>query len=306
MEKECRIPEPLVPGDTIGIAAPAGPCDPDEVERGIRILESAGYFAMLPEGLFEKNSYLAGTDAHRAGIINRLFADNTVKAVFCARGGYGCMRILPLLDRKTICKHPKIFTGFSDITALLSFFQNQCGMVCFHGPVLSTLEAGESLDALLDAVRDRGALRIHLKNAVVLRPGKTAGIVSGGNLATLCHLAGTPFQPRFEGQIVILEDWNEPPYKIDRMLTQMKLSGCFTGIKGLILGSFEHCGADAEIHNIIKDVFRDCEIPILAGFGFGHGSRNITVPLGVRAEMDAGGAVLSFQTPVSPEPGIRI
>ncbi len=297
MGMEFRMPEPLLPGDIIGIAAPAGPCDAAELERGIGILESAGFSVLIPEGLSEKNGYLAGSDEHRSGIVNRLFADDRVKAVFCARGGYGCMRILPLLDRETIRKHPKIFTGFSDITALLSFFQNQCKMTCFHGPVLSTLDAGESLSALLCAVRDPCALRIHSEHPVVLRPGRTAGIVSGGNLATLCHLTGTPFQPCFEGQIVILEDWKEPPYKIDRMLTQMKFSGCFKGIKGLILGSFEHCGADAEIHDIIKDVFQGCEIPVMAGFGFGHGSRNITVPLGQAAEMDTDNAALVFQAP---------
>ncbi|MGE0086772.1 MAG: LD-carboxypeptidase [Desulfococcaceae bacterium] len=306
MEAEYRIPEPLLPGDIIGIAAPAGPCDRMDVEQGGRLLESAGYSVLIPDGLFEKNSYLAGTDAHRAGIINRLFADDAVKAIFCARGGYGSMRILPLLDRESIRRHPKIFAGFSDITALLSFFQNQCGMVCFHGPVLSTLYEGESLDALLCAVRGERILRIYPENAVVLSPGRASGIVSGGNLATLCHLTGTAFQPFFKGQIVILEDWNEPPYKIDRMLTQMKLSGCFSGIRGLILGSFENCGPDAEIRNIIKDVFKDCEMPVMAGFKFGHCPGNITLPLGLRAEMDTDRTVLFFQDSGAPEPGIRI
>jgi len=306
MGKKYRIPEALLPGDIIGIAAPAGPCEPDDVERGVRILESAGYAVLVPDGLFEKNGWLAGTDAHRAGIISRLFADDAVKAIFCARGGYGSMRILPLLDTEIIRTHPKIFTGFSDITALLSFFQHHCGMVCFHGPVLSTMDEGLSLTALLCAIRDSDALRIQSDNAAVLRPGRASGIVSGGNLATLCHLTGTAFHPFFKGQIVILEDWNEPPYKIDRMLTQMKLSGCFSGLKGLILGSFEHCGTDAEIHNIIKDVFHDCEIPVMAGFAFGHGSGNITLPLGLSAEMDTENAMLVFHDAAVCPPGIQV
>ncbi|MEZ4528887.1 MAG: LD-carboxypeptidase [Desulfobacterales bacterium] len=303
MEKKCTMPEPLLPGNTIGIAAPAGPCDPEDVKRGVRILESAGYAVMLPEGLFEKRAYLAGTDAHRAEILSRLFADDSVKAVFCARGGYGSMRILPLLDREFFRGHPKIFTGFSDITALLCFFQHHCGMVCFHGPVLSTLDEGDSLTALLQAVSGQGHLLIQQENAAVLRPGRASGPVSGGNLATLCHLVGTDFAPCFQGQILILEDWNEPPYKIDRMLTQMRLSGCFADLKGLILGSFEHCGTEAEIHSIIKDVFQDSEIPVMSGFSFGHGSPNITVPLGLMAEMDTDNALLAFH---ASEAGIRI
>lgn len=303
MEKKCTMPEPLLPGNTIGIAAPAGPCDPEDVKRGVRILESAGYAVMLPEGLFEKKTYLAGTDAHRAEILSRLFADDSVKAVLCARGGYGSMRILPLLDRDFICSHPKIFAGFSDITALLCFFQHHCGMVCFHGPVLSTLDEGDSLTALLQVLRGEENLRIQPENAAVLQSGRASGIVSGGNLATLCHLVGTDFAPCFQGQILILEDWNEPPYKIDRMLTQMKLSGCLAGVRGLLLGSFEHCGTRSEIHNIVKDVFQDCEIPIMSGFAVGHGSRNITVPVGLMAEMDTDTAMLSF---LPPDSGFRI
>jgi len=294
MEEKCRIPEPLLPGDLIGIAAPAGPCDPGEVEKGIRILESAGYAVLVPDGLSEKNGYLAGTDAHRAEIVTRLFADDAVKAVFCARGGYGSMRILPLLDTELIRSHPKIFAGFSDITALLCFFQNQCGMVCFHGPVVSTLEEGESLIALKDALREPERVRIHAENAHVLFSGTASGIVSGGNLTTLCHLTGTDFQPGFDGHIVMLEDRNEPLYKIDRMLTQMKLSRCFRGIKGVVLGSFDQCGAEEDIYGIIKDIFHDCEVPVMAGFPFGHGPRNLTFPLGMNAEMNTDNALLSF------------
>ena len=242
-------PKRLNPGDTIGIAAPAGPFDPEKFMAGKRVLESMGFRTVFDEAIFQKSGFLAGTDVQRADQLNRLFADATVQAIACARGGYGSMRILPLLDFGTIQKNPKIFLGFSDISVLLNVLHERCGLVTFHGPVVTTLADTDqgTVAALERALTSEAPLELSPENGVVVRPGLASGPVAGGNLTTLCHLVGTSYAPSFKGKILLLEDLGEAPYRIDRMLTQMKLSECFDGIAGMILGTFKECGFLSEI-----------------------------------------------------------
>ena len=293
---ETRRPARLKPGDKIGIAAPAGPFEQDVFSRGAHVLEEMGFEIYVPEGRLDARDYLAGTDEQRAGVVNGLFADRSVDAVICARGGYGSLRILDLLDYDTIAQNPKIFIGFSDITALLSVLFDRCGLVVFHGPVLTSLadtheHTGRSL---FQTVTSDGKLEIEVPDGATLQPGSAAGIMCGGNLATLCHLVGTPFAPLFAGKILFLEDRAEPPYKIDRMLMQMQLAGCFEGIAGVVLGSFEACGSDEEISRIVKGIFDDTRVPILSGLNSGHGNLNLTLPMGIEATLDADRQVLSY------------
>lgn len=300
-EKKSIRPPRLKPGDTIGIVAPAGLFDPEKFMKGKTVLESMGFRTFSDEGIFQKYGFLAGTDIQRADQVNRLFADPSVQAIVCARGGYGSMRILPFLDFETIQKHSKIFLGFSDISALLSVLYDQCGLVTFHGPVVTTLANAteKTLTALQMALTSVAALELILENGKVIKPGVCSGILAGGNLTTLCHLVGTSYAPSFSGKILLLEDVGEMPYRIDRMLTQMKLAGCFNGIAGLILGAFKECGHINDIVEIFNNMFEDADIPILAGFGMGHGEHNLTIPMGLGATLDTDKKRLLFHEPAT-------
>ncbi len=229
--EKIRIPAWLKPGDTIGVVAPAGPFDRQTFLRGVRILEDMGFNILTPAGLFEKNRYLAGSDNHRVKFVNQLFADTSVDAIICARGGYGSMRILPLLDFDAIQNNPKAFIGFSDITILLSVLFSRCNLVTFHGPVVTSLAnaSEETKSSLLSNVTSDSNLEIKLISGKTIIPGVATGEVCGGNLTMLCHLVGTPFEPDFENKILFLEDRGEAPYRIDRMLVHMVLAGCFKG-----------------------------------------------------------------------------
>ena len=291
----------LKPGDTIGIVAPAGPFDPEKFMKGKTVLESVGFQTFFDEGIFQKHGFLAGTDTQRADQVNRLFADPTVQAIVCARGGYGSMRILPFLDFETIQKHPKIFLGFSDISALLSVFYDQCGLVTFHGPVVTTLANAteKTIMAMKTALTSDAPLELIPEDGKVIKPGVCSGLVAGGNLTTLCHLVGTSYASNFKGKILLLEDVGEMPYRIDRMLTQMKLAGCFNGIAGLILGAFKECGQLNEVVDIFNYIFEDADIPILAGFDMGHGEHNLTIPIGLGATLDTDKRRLLFHEPAT-------
>ena len=298
--KSVRPPR-LKPGDTIGIVAPAGPFDPEKFMKGKTVLESMGFQTFFDEGIFQKHGFLAGTDIQRADQVNRLFADPTVQAIACARGGYGTMRILSFLDFETTQKHPKIFLGFSDISAMLSVLYDQCGLVTFHGPVVTTLANAteKTLTALQTALTSPTALELTPGNGKVIKPGVCSGLLAGGNLTTLCHLVGTSYTPNLKGKILLLEDVGEMPYRIDRMLTQMKLAGCFNGISGLILGAFKECGHLNEIVEIFNNIFENADIPILAGFDMGHGEHNLTIPMGLGATLDTDKKRLLFDEPAT-------
>jgi muramoyltetrapeptide carboxypeptidase len=283
------MPARLKPGDTIGIVAPAGPFDRQTFLRGVRIIEDMGFNIFTPPGLFEKNRYLAGSDNHRVQFVNQLFADTSVDAIICARGGYGSMRILPMLDYDTIQNNPKAFIGFSDITILLSVLFSRCNLVTFHGPVVTSLAdaSEETKCSLLSNVTSAGNLEIKLLNGKTIIPGVAAGEVCGGNLTMLCHLVGTPFAPDFENKVLFLEDRGEAPYRIDRMLVHMELAGCFKGLAGIILGTFEGCGPIEDVIEIMVEIFEKHSIPVLAGLDAGHGRHNLTIPLGIEATLDA-------------------
>lgn len=284
-----RKPRRLKPGATIGIAAPASPYDRESFERGLQVLRGMGFEAVIPDGLSAVQGYLAGPDEHRAALLQRLFDDDRIDAIVCARGGYGSLRILPLLDFEKIAAHPKVFIGFSDATALLAAITGRCGFAAFHGPVVTTLaDASEStLTALLSAAASAAPLLFRPPAAVTVRAGAAAGVICGGNLTTLCHLLSTPFRPSFRNRILFLEDRGEAVYRIDRMLTQLKLSGCLNGIRGLVLGAFTDCGSPQEIIEVVSERLADAAFPILAGLEAGHTEPNLTLPLGVKAVLDA-------------------
>ena len=294
--KKLLIPARLMLGDKIGVVAPASPFDRKSFCQGLKVLEKMGFVPYVPESVFEKRQYLAGTDAERAEQINSLFREKAVRAIICARGGYGSLRLLTLLDYKAIRKNPKVFVGFSDVTALLTVFYNRCGLVCFHGPMVTTLATltQKGRKALYGAVASAEKVRLTSQHAVIIHAGKASGPVIGGNLTTLSHLLGTPFTPVLKDHILILEEINEAPYRLDRMLMQMKLAGCFNGLAGLVLGSFKNCGKKKEVYEIAAEIFRNATFPILAGFSFGHVRGNPTIPVGMKATLDADANLLMF------------
>lgn len=299
------VPAALRPGDTIGIAAPAGTFDRDRFEQGLAVLESLGFYTVVPDGLFAREGYLAGSDGHRADLLNRLFADDAVKAIMCARGGFGSLKILSGLDFPVIRENPKIFAGFSDITVLLSVFLEKAGLVTFHAPVVTALaDAGEKTRAaLVSAFTSPEAPELTVESGVTIVPGRASGPVRGGNLASLCQMTGTPYQPDLRGCLLLLEDINEAPYRIDRMLTQMRLAGCLDGVAGVMLGRFERCGRMPEIIEIVKRSFPS-RVPVLGGLSVGHAGENLTLPLGVAATLDADNGLLRYHsTPVLTGPG---
>jgi muramoyltetrapeptide carboxypeptidase len=301
-QKDAPIRPPrLKPGDTIGIVAPASPFDQKIFTQGLHVLQSMGFRTRVPDEIFEKNGYLAGSDEHRAGLLMRLFEDQSVNALVCAKGGFGSLRILPLLDFDIIRKNPKVFVGHSDITALLATITVKSGLVSFHGPLVTTLaNAPETTcSKLLAAISSNSIVELKPARGIALKAGSARGPVIGGNLTTLCHMLGTPFAPRFENRILILEDRGEAHYRIDRMLFQMKLAGCFKGIAGLVLGSFEDCGSPDGIFKIFEEHFKDIPAPILAGFDVGHGPQNMTVPFGLDATLDADRHILAFDQPAT-------
>jgi muramoyltetrapeptide carboxypeptidase len=299
VEQQLTKPRALNPGDTIGVAAPASPFDREAFDRGVAVLESIGFRVQIPEGLFARNGYFAGSDAERASLLMGLFEDDSIGAIFCARGGFGSMRLLPLLDFDAICSHSKIVVGFSDITTLLVAIYKRCSTVTFHGPLVTTLGKGseQTRTALVDAIASPRPLSLRPRKAIVVNAGKASGPLLGGNLTSLCHLMGTPYEPRFEGHLLFLEDRGEAPYRIDRMLSQLRLGGHLDGVAGVILGSFQDCGTVDDVYSVVKEAFNHTGVPILAGFEFGHGTENITIPIGIEADLNTEEGILQLQEP---------
>lgn len=297
MDEPLVKPKPLRAGETIGVAAPASPFDDTRFREGVKILESMGFSVRVPDAVFERDGYLAGSDESRAKHLMDLFRDETIRAVFCARGGFGAMKILPLLDFQSIRENPKILVGFSDITALSLALYHCCGLVSLHGPLVTTLGKGleSTITGLKAALSSPEPPLLSPVRPEVLRPGKGSGPVLGGNLATLTHLMGTPYEPPFKGAILFLEDRGEAAYRIDRMLSQLRLAGRLDEISGVILGTFEDCGPLDTIYSVVTEAFSERDIPILAGFDFGHGPQNVAFPIGPAALLDTDLPALRFQ-----------
>ena len=293
--KESPIFCSLKPKDVIGVAAPSARFDPQAFDKGVASLKSMGFDVYIPKGITGAYRYLAGTDRQRADVLNLLFADPAVKGIIAARGGFGAMRLLPFLDWETISKNPKLFMGFSDPTALICSLVNRTGICALHGPNLVSLGQADkkTLDSFTQTVTGRFT-RINLPSDQVLAGGQASGRLAGGNLATLAHMIGTAYQPDFTGSILFIEDVGEPAYKIDRMLTQMKMAGVLDGVKGVLAGSFENCDDEIYIPQIIQEVFVEASVPICMGLEAGHGAVNLSLPMGVQVVLDADNACLQW------------
>jgi muramoyltetrapeptide carboxypeptidase len=289
-------PRSLERGDTFGVVAPAGSFDRALFDKGVGILQEMGFRTKVDGCIFRRNGYLAGTDAQRARQLEQMIGDAQVDAVICARGGFGSMRMLPYLDMQHLRRNVKPLVGFSDITALHQALYQQAGWVTFHGPTVTTLARSDtaSRHALLHAMTRSDPVRLDLTRIGIVREGVARGVLLGGNLTTLVHLIGTPFMADLTGCLLLLEETGEKPYRIDRMLTHLRLAGGLDTLAGLVLGTFDHCGTQAELEALVLHHFSSDPIPIVSGVSIGHGSSNLTVPLGLPAELDTNKGTLTF------------
>lgn len=305
VDEQVKIkPSKLNKGDTIGLIAPGSYISTDELQDSVENLEKLGYRVSYDERILSKSGYLAGTDATRAEDLNAMFADKNIKGIVCARGGYGCARILPMLDYSLIKNNPKILIGYSDITALLNAIYFQTGLVTFHGLVgISTfndfsvdyfnevvVHPEDNLVLISAADEEDGGSKI-----TTIVSGKAEGELIGGNLSVLVSLIGTKYDFNGQGKIIFLEEIGEEPYRIDRMLTQMIQSGKFDGAAGIALGVFKNCepkkkdasfDSSFSLMEVLFDRLSDLKIPIVYGLSFGHIKNKFTLPVGIKAGLD--------------------
>jgi muramoyltetrapeptide carboxypeptidase len=298
-ENEVIKPVSLRIGDTLAITSPAGAVWKDDtVSKFTAILKGMGFNVKLGRTLTEKFGYLAGTDELRAKELNDFFMDKTVQGIFCAKGGWGCARLLDSLDYFNIRTNPKVLMGFSDITSLLVAIQARTGLVTFHGPVGNSgwndFSMGYVKSVLVNrALTEYGPGPKDTDAPVVFTPGKAKGVLIGGNLSVLVGIIGSTYLPDWKNKILFLEETEEEPYSIDRMLTQLRLAGVLKNISGVIFGKCMKCEAEEPQQSftfmeVLEQHLKPLGIPAYYGAMIGHIENKFTVPLGVMAEMDAG------------------
>ena len=279
-------------GDRVALIAPSSPAAPAVLDAAVRSLEFLGLMPVVMPSCRMRHGYLSGSDSVRAEDINKAFASGNIKGIFCLRGGYGSARLLPLINYDIIRNNPKIFIGYSDITALHAAFNQICELPTLHGPMpgadYTSLDKF-SLDSLKNSLFSRKSMTalenpptLHLK---ALFPGKASGVLTGGNLTVLASTLGSLYEIDTRNKIVFLEDVNEPLYKIDRALTALELAGKFRDCSGVILGTFtgcENCSPDDSLSfsEIIDEIIFRHRKPVISNLYAGHTYPQITLPLG--------------------------
>jgi muramoyltetrapeptide carboxypeptidase len=290
-------------GDTIGLVAPAGPIiNKDNFTSGLRILEKNGFRVKYNPALLNARGYLAGSDEERAIEFNKLWSEPEIKALVAARGGYGCMRMLDLIDMTLIRKNPKILIGFSDLTVLLAAIYKKTRLVTYHGPVVTTLASinKQSQTSFFNILQGKVPALIKSPSIKILKKGTAKGILLGGNLTTLAHMIGTPYEFAWDNAILFMEDIGETPYRLDRFLTHLDLANRLQKIQGLILGSFsddnrkKNRAMQRAVHKRVAELLQETDIPIWANFPVGHANQNLTLPFGAEVEMDSSKNMLKF------------
>jgi muramoyltetrapeptide carboxypeptidase len=306
-------PSRLKTGDLVGLIAPGGVVDDALIEKCVKNLEAFGMRVKVSANIRAARGGYAGTVAQRVDDLHAMFLDKEVKAIWAARGGSGCIRLLPEINYSLIRNHPKILVGYSDITALLLAIYRHAGLVTFHGPVASSTFSDYSvahLKAVLMEPQPRFEINMYTQNAEkaqqepqfarrTIREGAATGRLVGGNLSVLSALIGTPYAVELRDSLLFLEEISEAPYRIDRMLTQLSQSGGLKNIAGAMLGVFQKSVVtDGEpsltLNEVLDDHFAQLKTPSVYGFSFGHIAQQFTIPVGVRARLDTTNATLTL------------
>lgn len=292
-------PRRLQKGDTVALIAPASHADAESVQIAAASLRFLDLYPKIYPSCLCSHGYFAGNDQRRAADLHAAFADDEVKGIFCLRGGYGATRILKLLDYEMIGKHPKVFCGYSDITALHTVFNRICGFITFHGPMPSTdytkmdrfslLSLTDALFGNRDAREAQAPPGLPLSS---LTGGVASGRLTGGNLSLLLSTLGSPYEIDTRDAILFIEETDEALYKVDRALTALSLAGKFDDCKGILLGTFSGCTAEDStaslaLEEIFGEVFASLKKPIISNFQCGHSYPQHTLPMGGQIEMDA-------------------
>jgi muramoyltetrapeptide carboxypeptidase len=328
------FPQALAPGDTIMFIAPAGSLNKERNTLAKKRLEELGYKVRFPKNLFRAHGYLAGTDEQRASEIMDAFSDPEVDAVFPGTGGYGTTRIIDDLDYDVIRQNPKVLIGFSDITGIHLAINQKTGLVTFHSPnpeysfgnpdgfnpyaarwfwrAIGADKYGKGVGYLITPTTEKGDAAWNPKTfadfpkSQTLAPGKARGRLTGGNLSVLHAMMGSPYEIETDGKILFLEDVGEAPYRIDRMLSTLKLAGKFDKVRGVVLGHFTRRKDEAEwdddwsMQDVMRDYFAKLGVPVLANFPVGHIPFNTTLPVGAEVELDADACTLRvLENPVT-------
>ena len=289
-------PPALRSGDTVGIVAPASSVKPALLEAGCAALRDLGYKPFYFDSIFERDLYFAGSAARRARELEEMFVRDEIRAIVCARGGYGSNYLLDILDLKKIKSHPKIFVGYSDLTSLLTYFADSAGLVVFQGPMVAKDFAhadGVDLNSWQRALTGSSKWDLELDADVrALVEGSAEGILYGGCLSMLVASLGTPYEIRTAGTILFIEDIAAKPYQIDRMLMQLKLAGKLAEVRGIIFGEMVDCAQNNNeqsytLEEVVLRVVGGLGVPVAYGVRSGHVSRNnMTLPFGVRAALN--------------------
>ncbi|WP_223505493.1 LD-carboxypeptidase [Pseudomonas sp. GL-RE-29] len=301
-----NAPVPLLPSEgQIGVIAPAGPAALD-TRKAVQWMRARGYSLKVFPGVYETSGYLAGSDDVRLNDLHAAFADREVDAIICLRGGYGTPRLLDRIDFDLLRNNAKPFIGYSDITALHLAISRYAGFVTFHGPLLNADLLGNrqpptefSFFNMLSGEVKAGSVLAHPKAypLTTIEPGIAHGRLLGGNLSMIAATMGTPYEIDAEGVILFIEDINEPLYRIDRLLTHLRLAGTLHKLRGVLVGDVAGVEVTA-LERLLKQTFEPLQIPVLSGWRSGHCDPNLTLPMGALVKLDAGNKVLVLEQDV--------
>lgn len=294
-----RKPPALKQGDLIGIVAPGAAVDADTLQAGVGLLERCGFRVRIGAAVLKQRGYLAGDDDDRLADLTAMFSDSEVRAIIAARGGYGSGRLVPRLQVELARRHAKIVVGYSDVTFLLNHFVQRAQLVVFHGPMVTDFEphpaAAENLLRLVGGDRTTW----HASAREIVQPGTGEGILIGGCLSILVAGLGTPYAVETDGRLLFIEDVNEKPFRVDRMLTQLRQAGKLERVAGVVFGEMTGCGTPADtvtIGDVIREAFASAHYPVVLGLPAGHGGV-VTMPLGVKARL-AGERLCLLESPL--------
>ncbi len=302
----------LKPGGKIGLLAPAFPPNPEKLKKGIDYLLGLGYELKLGESLTARHGYFAGNDALRLDDIHGMFADPSVDAILCARGGWGGLRLLDKIDFDLIRQNPKALIGYSDVTTLQAAIWQQCKVPSLSGPMAAVEMGGGILPftsqhfwGQMQNPNPEYEFDFSDEKIEIWKEGNAEGLLLGGCLSMVAHQLGTPWSPDYNGSILFIEDVGEAPYKIDRYLAQLRQAGVFKNINALILGDFIDCEDENPDRNsfslveILKEYFAGAPYPVLYNFPYGHGMKKVTMPIGVKTKLETTKKTVTFKNPFS-------